>query len=70
MMAKEDDIRLIAYSIWEQEGCPNGKDREHWLTAEVIWEQKQKDKTVVMSTKTETQQFTPKINKLIPKRKR
>ena len=23
-----------AYAIWEQEGRPDGKDREHWLRAE------------------------------------
>jgi hypothetical protein len=42
LMAKEDEIRLIAYTIWEEEGCPHGKDCEHWQRAEVIWEQKQK----------------------------
>jgi hypothetical protein len=33
---------LIAYNIWEQEGCCNGHDCEHWLRAEAIWAQKQK----------------------------
>lgn len=23
-----------AYEIWEQEGCPEGRDQEHWLRAE------------------------------------
>jgi hypothetical protein len=41
-MAKEDEIRLIAYNIWEQEGCINGKDCEHWFRAEAIWEEQQK----------------------------
>jgi hypothetical protein len=36
-MAKEDEIRLIAYRIWEQEGCINGKDCDHWFKAESIW---------------------------------
>ena len=39
-MAKEDEIRLIAYNIWEQEGCPNDKDYEHWLRAEALWHKK------------------------------
>lgn len=39
-MAKEDEIRLIAYTIWEQEGCLNGKDCEHWFKAEAIWEER------------------------------
>ena len=37
-MSKEDEIRLIAYNIWEQEGCINGKDCEHWFRAEAIWQ--------------------------------
>ena len=41
-MAKEDEIRVIAYNIWEQEGCPNGKDCEQWYRAEAIWELRQK----------------------------
>jgi hypothetical protein len=55
-MGKEDEIRIIAYSIWEQEGCIHGHDCEHWLKAEVIWEEKQKQKAVVKSTKTEPKQ--------------
>ncbi len=41
-MAKEDEIRLIAYNIWQEEGCLNGRDCEHWYQAEAIWEQNQK----------------------------
>jgi hypothetical protein len=62
-MGKQDEIRLIAYNIWEQEYCPNYKDSEHWFRAEAIWEKQQKPKAVVVNTKTET-------NKFIPKRKR
>jgi len=38
-MGKEDEVRLIAYNIWEQEERINGKDSEHWFRAEVIWEE-------------------------------
>jgi hypothetical protein len=24
----------LAYAIWEREGCPHGRDREHWMMAE------------------------------------
>jgi hypothetical protein len=51
-MAKEDEIKLIAYNIWEQQGCPNGHDCEHWFLAESIWEQ-QKRKTAQKNTKAE-----------------
>ncbi len=37
-MDRENDIRLIAYHIWEEEGCPDGRDCEHWVQAEMIWE--------------------------------
>jgi hypothetical protein len=31
---KEQAIRERAYAIWKEEGCPDGKDLEHWLRAE------------------------------------
>ncbi len=41
-MDRQDEIKLIAYRIWEEEGCQHGHDFEHWLKAEVIWENRQK----------------------------
>lgn len=32
----EDTIRHRAYAIWEREGRPHGRDRDHWLQAQ--WE--------------------------------
>ena len=29
----DEEIALYAYRIWLQEGCPHGRDREHWLKA-------------------------------------
>ncbi len=46
-MGREDKIRLIAYSIWEQESCCDGRDVEHWLRAEAIWEEKQKQEELL-----------------------
>ncbi len=40
-MGREDEIRLIAYSIWEEEGCLDGQDCKHWYRAEEIWENRQ-----------------------------
>ena len=48
-MGREDDIRLIAFRIWEEEGCLNGWDCEHWLRAESIWEKNQNPKTAAIS---------------------
>jgi hypothetical protein len=29
----DEEIALGAYRIWLQEGCPHGRDKEHWLKA-------------------------------------
>ena len=49
-MDREDEIREIAYTIWEQEGCVNGNDLEYWLKAEVIWEERNAPKTSNIQT--------------------
>jgi hypothetical protein len=54
-MAKEDEIKLIAYNIWQEEGCVNGQDCEHWYRAELIWKQNQKP--AAKSVKPETKQI-------------
>jgi hypothetical protein len=30
----EELIRVKAYELWEQSGCPQGLELEHWLLAE------------------------------------
>ena len=30
----EDKIRLRAYQLWDEEGRPSGRDKEHWQQAE------------------------------------
>ena len=29
-----EEITAAAHALWEQEGCPEGRDLEHWLKAE------------------------------------
>ena len=36
-MSIEDEIRLIAYYIWEAENHPDGRAMDHWLEAEKLW---------------------------------
>jgi hypothetical protein len=31
---EREEISARAHSIWEEEGCPDGRDLEHWLKAE------------------------------------
>jgi hypothetical protein len=35
---REQEIRELAYQIWQEEGCPQGCDVNHWLKAQMIWE--------------------------------
>jgi hypothetical protein len=44
-MARDDEIKVIAYHIWQEEDCCHGHAAEDWLKAETIWEEKQKLKT-------------------------
>jgi len=41
-MGREEEIRIIAHRIWEQEGCGTGHDFEQWLKAEAILGKRQK----------------------------
>ncbi len=31
----EEAIRERAYNIWVREGCPHGRDHEHWVRAQI-----------------------------------
>jgi hypothetical protein len=39
-MEREEEIRLIAYRIWEEEGRPQALDFDHWLKAEAMWRER------------------------------
>ena len=36
-MNRDEEIRQAAYKLWQEEGCPDGYDVQHWLKAETIW---------------------------------
>jgi len=40
-MSHDDELREIAYKIWEEEGRPDGQALDHWLKAEVLWDERQ-----------------------------
>jgi hypothetical protein len=65
---KEDEIKRIAYNLWEEENCPNDKEWEHWFRAEAIWEEHQKIKGVTLNTETKVATLEP--SNLKSKRKR
>ena len=49
-MATEEQIRALAYTIWEQEGCPEGKGDEHYYRAKQILEEQEATSSVEFET--------------------
>lgn len=43
---REEQIRLIAFQLWEKEGRPQGKHFQHWMEAERIWEARMKERQI------------------------
>ena len=33
----DEEVRQLAYRIWQEAGCPNGSDLQHWLKAKETW---------------------------------
>ncbi len=77
----DEEIRQIAYKLWQEEGCPDGRHLDHWFKAESIWharqeathadqqprpEAKRTRKKTVTPTKTKSRAIKPKA---IPSRK-
>jgi len=42
-MSRPEEIRIIAYALWVQDGCNHYDAIKHWLNAEVIWKQNRQD---------------------------
>ncbi len=40
-MQHDDEVRQIASKMWEEEGRPDGRALDHWLKAEVLWDERQ-----------------------------
>jgi hypothetical protein len=36
-MNRDEEIRQLAYRLWQEEGCPEGREIQHWIKAESIW---------------------------------
>ena len=48
-MDQEDRIRMRAYDLWIAEGCPRGREKEHWERAAAEIEAFGLQKTVVQT---------------------
>ena len=33
----DEEVRQIAFRLWQEAGCPNGSDLQHRLKAKEIW---------------------------------
>jgi hypothetical protein len=62
MMTREEEIKLIAYRLWEEEGCCDGRDFDYWLRAEFLWEAQKKEQVSPGN-----QESTPEENRAKPK---
>ncbi|MBP0615132.1 DUF2934 domain-containing protein [Jiella mangrovi] len=59
------EIRALAYQIWEQEGCPTGREHEHWAEANRIYaELHPVDATPVMAREIEPEAFTAGLSEV------
>ena len=41
---RDEEIRQVAYKLWQEEGCPDGYDLQHWLKAETEWLEEKRPK--------------------------
>jgi len=41
----QEQIRELAYRIWQSEGYPHGYDVQHWLKAETMWQEEHRPKS-------------------------
>jgi hypothetical protein len=42
---REEEIRHLAYRVWQEEGRQDGYDVQHWLKAETIWLEKHRPRS-------------------------
>jgi hypothetical protein len=43
-MNRDEEIREVAYKLWQEEGYLHGYEVQHWLKAEAIWQEKHSPK--------------------------
>jgi Protein of unknown function (DUF2934) len=41
----QEQIRELAYRIWQAEGYSHGYDVQHWLKAEALWQEEHRPKS-------------------------
>jgi hypothetical protein len=41
---RDEEVRQLAYRFWQEAGCPNESELQHWLKAEATWLQERSPK--------------------------
>ena len=63
MDEKDDEIRKKAYSIWEQDGCPEGQALEHWFRAKEELSKEELASNPMISPEENAKEMLPGPNK-------
>jgi len=50
-IGRDEEIRQLAYRFWQEDGCPDGQEVQHWLKAESIWLEEHRPKGEPQETK-------------------
>jgi hypothetical protein len=58
-MTKDEEIRKLAFDIWEQEGRPRGKDVEHYFRAKKILEEREATNLIELTPPTPVVELPP-----------
>ena len=58
-MPTEEQIKELAYAIWEKEGRPEGKDAEHYFRAKQILEQQETSNVIELGPPLPTLELAP-----------
>jgi len=60
-MNGDEEIRQVAYKLWQEEGCPDGYELQHWLRAKMIWDGINRPQSEPKQTKALTKRKSRKI---------
>ena len=77
-MATEEEIKTLAYNLWEEESRPEGKDVEHYYRAKMLLEEQEAARVIELgpppvpqlAPKTPAAQLSPPPQKPRPRRKK
>ena len=60
---RDEEIRQLAYRIWQESGCSNGSELQHWLKAQELWQEKHRPKNRTKPAKAKKPRQTRTLKK-------